>query len=80
MLIIALDVCALWREDEIIGGQTPKSAFKRPVPDTHTHPLTYSKHTFSHQAFFLPAVATKSDAVIHTFFLSSVVKAKKIQL
>lgn len=37
LLIIALDVGGMWREDEIIGGADSREGCQRPVPDTHTH-------------------------------------------
>lgn len=36
LLIIALDVGCMWREDEIIGGADIRGDCQRPIPDTHT--------------------------------------------
>lgn len=42
LLIIALDVCSMWRGDEIIVGAYSREGCERPVPDnTHFYIYTY---------------------------------------
>lgn len=55
LLIIALDVGGMWREDEIIREADSREGCQRPVPDIHTHTHIHSKHTFLNQVPCSPA-------------------------